>query len=79
MESEPLVNASNRKMNYTCSEEDGSSILNQGLDITSDDLNGGTGAQADNKADCGPNCGNGRSDYTLLERFHEDALQQVNF
>ncbi|CAL8143261.1 unnamed protein product [Orchesella dallaii] len=65
MESEPLVTAKNsRMMNYT--SEDGSSILSPGVEH--DNL---TSSGNDKTTDTE------KFNYTTLERFHEDALQQV--
>jgi len=67
MESEPLVNPSSRMMNYN--SEDGSSILNpaSGLEAENSANNGNIGDQMEIP----------KGDSSVLERFHEDALQQV--
>lgn len=66
MESEPLVTTKyNRTMNYT--SEDGSSILNPG-EIEHDTLTSGNDKPSDSE----------KFNYATLERFHEDALQQVD-
>lgn len=65
MESEPLVTTKHsRTMNYT--SEDGSSILSPS-GIEHDNLTSGTDKPNETE----------KFNYTTLERFHEDALQQV--
>lgn len=66
MESEPLVTTKHsRMMNYT--SEDGSSILSPGA-VEHDNL---TSSGNDKPTE------SEKFNYTTLERFHEDALQQV--
>lgn len=66
MESEPLVTTKHsRTMNYT--SEDGSSILSP--QIEPDNLTSGIDK---------PPEGSEKFNYTTLERFHEDALEQVS-